>query len=831
MSRQTIDFGIDLGTTNSAIAVLTDTGAQIIRNDDRLEFIPSAVWITKTGEIYVGPRAKARIEASPGNACGEFKLQMGIEGAFKNFESSGRSMTPEELSAEVLKSLRGNVRTQLDEQIDAAVITIPAAFELHQCDATLRAAERAGLTVSPLLQEPTAAAFAYSYECPVEKAFWLVYDFGGGTFDAAVISVRDGEFTVVNHSGDNFLGGKLIDWDIVDTLLIPALAREYRIPDVPRKHPTWRGNIAILKAAAEEGKIQLSSRQSTILELDDLKDENGAEMPFRFELTRAALERLAEPYYERSVILARRALDDARLGPADIEKVLLVGGSTLAPGLRERLRDADKGLGITLDYSLDPVTVVAQGAAIFAGTQTRPRSRAALRPGEFALDLEFEPIGDDLTPLVGGQVRDARTRDWSGFTIEFGNATIQPPWRSPRIPLTKDGAFRASLRAQRNTSSTFSIELRDSTGSQHPTTPAVLSYRHRDGGVIPDRPVLPHSLGVGLANNEMLFFIKKGAELPASRTEILRTTVEVSKADGTGAIRVPMLQGEQFRADRNHKVGMVNITPHEVQRDVPIGSEVQVIIKIDTSQRVTTNAYVPLLDEDWDIQLNLSKTLVSIDQLRREVASARTRLSELRRKADAVVAPTARSRLATIDEERMMENIDTLFAKAQVDPDAVASCEARLQELGAALDDVEDALATPELMEEIEVKQKEVAKLIAAYGDQAARQELQDCERETERARQSNDVIMLRRQSDVLSGIGIQMLHRTGQLEPVRFQALREARDAMTSPRQAARLIADGERALARQDQAALNSINMQLRRLLPKEIDNGQDSTVRQPW
>ncbi|MGH3717773.1 MAG: Hsp70 family protein [Pseudonocardiaceae bacterium] len=827
MSRQTIDFGIDLGTTNSAIAMLTDAGPEVIKEAvERLETIPSAVWITKSGGVRVGRRAKERIESDPDNACGEFKLQMGIEGSFQKFQDSGRSMTPEELSAEVLKSLRGNVTARLREEIDAAVITIPAAFELHQNEATRRAAEQAGLTVSLLLQEPTAAAFAYNYERPAEKAFWLVYDFGGGTFDAAVISVRDGESSIVNHSGDNYLGGKRIDWDIVDELLIPAIAREYHVPDAPRKNLRWRGNIAKLKAAAEQAKIELSQRQSTKV-IVDLKDENGAEREFEYELTRSALERIAEPYHLRSVELSRRALADARLGPGDIEKVLLVGGTTLAPAVRELLLDPTEGLGIALDQSQDPVTVVARGAAIFAGTQRRPVSRAPLQPGEFALDLTFQPIGDDPVPLVGGRMRGATTRDWSGFTIAFSNAVSRPPWRSAQIPLTKDGAFTAELWVQQNTSNTFSIELRDSMGTQHRTRPDTLSYRHRDGGVPPDRTVLPHSVGVGLANNDMLVFVPKGADLKAGKTAVLRSTIDVGKADGTGVIRIPVLQGEHSRADRNRNVGLLTITPHQVKRDVPVGSEVHVAIEIDTSQLVTASAYVPFLDEDWDIKLNLSKELATVDQLRRDAAATRTRLAELRRKADAVVPSTARNRLAEINADRAMEEIDKLVTRAQVDADAVGSCEARLLDLAAALDGVEDALQVPELLEEIEAQRKSVTRLIASHGDQSDRQALQECEREIDRARRDSDVPALRRQSGALETIKVGLLHKVGELPAAVFRGFQFNRGTTNWPPQAGRLFADGERALAQGDRAALTSVNQQLTRLMPSQGDDGTRGTL----
>lgn len=223
MARTTIDYGIDLGTTNSTIAVLHGTVSEVIPSREPGQFgsvvTPSAIWYDKRGKQYVGGVARAHQIDDEENAAVEFKLRMGQQ-CQKTFRRSGRKMLPEEMSAEVLKVLRRDVQ---DENITAAVITVPAAFELPQCEATRRAAELAGFSLSPLLQEPVAAALAYGFQSAANKVFWLVYDFGGGTFDAAVIQVRDGVIQVVNHAGDNYLGGKNIDWDIVEKLLIPRL--------------------------------------------------------------------------------------------------------------------------------------------------------------------------------------------------------------------------------------------------------------------------------------------------------------------------------------------------------------------------------------------------------------------------------------------------------------------------------------------------------------------------------------------------------------------------------------------------------------------------------
>jgi molecular chaperone DnaK len=204
MTRSTIDFGIDLGTTNSAVAVLKGTISEIIKNNRDNDITSSAVYINKHGQIHTGLLAKNRLEdeRSADDVYVEFKRRMGTAHKYE-FKTAATVMSPEQLSAEVLKGLRGDVQQRMGEDIHSAVITVPAAFEQKQCAATRSAGELAGLYQCPLVQEPVAAALAYGYQSDVTKEYWLIFDFGGGTFDAAIMKAEDGTIAVVNHGGDN----------------------------------------------------------------------------------------------------------------------------------------------------------------------------------------------------------------------------------------------------------------------------------------------------------------------------------------------------------------------------------------------------------------------------------------------------------------------------------------------------------------------------------------------------------------------------------------------------------------------------------------------------
>lgn len=811
MTRSTIDFGIDLGTTNSAIAVLNGVDADIIKNNDGYETTPSALWIDRRNRLHVGRSAKERSEMDLDNTCVEFKLRMGTTGRPKAFAASGRSMEPEQMSAEVLKSLKGDVAQRIVHDLQAAVITVPAAFELAACDATRRAAELAGLRHAPLLQEPSAAALAYGFQTEADNVFWLVYDFGGGTFDAAVINVRDGEFTVVNHRGDNFLGGKLIDWKIVEELFVPAVTREHGISDFHRGSPRWIGAINKLKHTAEAAKIRLSQAHVAGMALE-LRSGDGESFEFEYDLTRAEVERFAEPFITRSVNHCRKALRESGLGPGDIEKVLLVGGSTLSPYLRERLADPREGLGIPIDHSQDPITVVARGAAIFAGSK---RLDTVLPPpapsgGTCVLELEYSPTGPDTEPLVGGKVTGADTAGWS---VEFVNQVLQ--WRSGKLALTAEGAFTTTLWAERGRTNTFLIELTDSTGARRQATPDRLTYTV---GLVDTQPPLTQAIGVGLENNEVDWLFKRGTPLPARRKVLLRTTVPISRGQDKGILRIPVLEGEHDRADRNRRAGRLEIEPSQVRRDVPEGSEVDLTLFIDESRIVVARAYVPILDEEFEHVINLQTVTVPEQaDLAREAKAEKHRLEAARRRVPEADDPRVAGILGRIDEEQIVQDVSAMVEAARVDPDAATTCGKRLLDLKAAVDELENALEWPQLVQESRDLMPAVRDLVTEQGDESHRRSLVTAEAAVREAIAAHDVNLLRQRLEDLRRLASQVLDHSGELPFLLFGDLRLRQPEMRDPAEAAQLIAAGERAVADHDSGTVREVNNQLIRMLPK--------------
>ena len=833
MTRTTIDFGIHLGTTNSSIAVYKDGEVEIFRNNEGFEYTPSAVWVNKHNALIVGREAYEHLEEDSVNAFSEFKRKMG-KAEKMTFARTGQSMTPEELSAEVLKELKEHVRQRGNEEVAAAVITVPADFELPQCEATKRAAQMAGLTLSPLLQEPVAAALAYGFQSQSDKVFWLVYDFGGGTFDAAVIHVRDGAIEVINHGGDNELGGKDIDWEIVERLLVPALTKECKLTNFKRGNSKWRAAFAKLKWHAEEAKIALSRRKSFDIDVKFSTEDNFPKpFQFEYELQQSEVATLAEPFIIKTINICKKTLADKRLESGNIEKVLLVGGPTLAPYLRERLSDSTEGLGIPLEATVDPMTVVARGAAIFAGTQHIPIGPdivdSQLEKGHFVVSFpDWKFTGSDVEPVVAGKVETPAGQSLDGLSIEFVNEKAKPAWSSGKLAL-KEGRFMTTLWADKKSTNTYQVELFDGTGrlKKVVTYPDSLTYTV---GLTFTDPPLTHSLGVALANNEFLVFLEKGTPLPAhKRGEPLHTTVNIRKGQKGDFIRIPVMEGESPRADRNRRITILEISSAQVKRDVPAGSEVEVIIDIDRSRLVQTKAYIPLLDEEYENVISMQADDNKFDPkaFGQVLEKEKERLEATREKAKATGDEHALGALQRIDQEQMVQQADAALAAASDDADDAKKCQNRLLDLRKAIDVMEDALEWPALVLEAKKIISSGKEIAQQHGNADERRILQSEEAQIRSALQTHDSELLKHQIESYRMAIYRILQRTGVLQVIYFQSLCDRKAEMRDQSQAQQLISEGLRAMNTNDADRLQAINQQLAELLPTPPAPPDISTV----
>ena len=379
-------IGIDLGTTNSAVAVLEGNEAKIITNPEGNRTTPSVVAF-KNGEIQVGEVAKRQAVTNP-NTVSSIKRHMG-EAGYK-VEVEGKSYTPQEISAMILQYMKGFAEDYLGEKVEKAVVTVPAYFNDAQRQATKDAGKIAGLEVERIVNEPTAAALAYGLDKTEKEEKILVFDLGGGTFDVSILELGDGVFDVLATSGDNKLGGDDFDNKIID-YLVAQFKKENGVDLSQDKMALQR-----LKDAAEKAKKDLSGVTSTQISLPFITA--GAAGPLHLEntLTRAKFDELTMDLVERTKNPVRNALRDAGLSQSEIDEVILVGGSTRIPAVVEAVR---KETGKEPNKSVNPDEVVAMGAAIQGGVITGDVKDIVLLDVT-PLSLGIETMGGVFTKLI-----------------------------------------------------------------------------------------------------------------------------------------------------------------------------------------------------------------------------------------------------------------------------------------------------------------------------------------------------------------------------------------------------------------------------------------------
>ncbi len=379
-------IGIDLGTTNSCVAVLEGGEPKVIVNPEGDRTTPSVV-ASKKGEILVGVTAKRQAVTNPENTISSIKRHMGTD---YKVEMDGKKYTPEEISAKILMKLKADAEAYLGEKVTKAVITVPAYFNDAQRQATKNAGKIAGLEVERIINEPTAASLAYGLDKQDKQETVLVYDLGGGTFDVSILELGDGVFEVKATSGNNHLGGDDFDKCIMD-YLVSEFKKENGIDLSKDKMAMQR-----IKDAAEKAKKDLSGMSTTNINLPFITQTESGPVHMDINLSKAKFEDLCRDLFDSTLEPVRKALKDANLKASDIDEVILVGGSTRIPYIQELVK---KELGKEPNKSVNPDEVVAMGAAIQGGVLTGEVNDLVLLDVT-PLSLGIETLGDVMTVLI-----------------------------------------------------------------------------------------------------------------------------------------------------------------------------------------------------------------------------------------------------------------------------------------------------------------------------------------------------------------------------------------------------------------------------------------------
>jgi len=834
MSRTRIDYGIDLGTTNSAIARLDGKEALIFKSDIQKDTVPSCVHFRKA-TIVVGERAFNRYsdetldsfkrfsidgdDREMENTFIEFKRTMGTDRTYTS-ESAGRSFTSEELSAEVLKSLKSLVR---DDEIPAVVITVPNRFHSNQVDATQAAAELAGFEYCELLQEPIAASIAYGISKENVDGYWIVFDYGGGTFDAALMRVEEGIMQVVDTDGDPHLGGKDIDFAIVDKVIIPEIESKYSIRKILESSSGKAKLRDALKFIAEESKIaisppgKLSAPVVTYKPLGD--DDDGEEIELDFQMSLDAFERAIAPEIQRAIDISKKLIARNNIGDDDLEKVVLVGGSTLSQTLRNMVAEQ---FNATIDTSVDPMTAVAKGAALYASTRALPTAIQKRDTSKIQLILKYPDTTVESTENLGLRVDRDKTTG-SVPEVLFAEVTRgDNGWSSNKLRI-EDDAEIIELFLEPGSNS-FEIALFDEKGDRLACEPSSVSLLN--GIKIPEAK-LPYDVCVAgfLPGSKRPLLIdlglSKNRTLPAKGTTTLRTQKDVRPGNKGDEIRIPIFEGEANTAEiHNLPVSTILVTGEDVGRFLAKDSEVKIGLEVDASRRIIFRAFFPDIDET--IERNVERTIEQTANF------AVGRLEEELRRTQALAEKVQdESETANFFEvEKLTNELGDLAAmlKSGADSDAVSKVTDRLRAAAKELEAIESDDEFPKAKAALEDELDDLKEMNERFGDKDTTREVARLEKMARDAISSHNIAAVRdltRQMDLLAfrlrdeGAGPAMELGFIQHFDQDFETV-----AWTNPQQARKLIDQAKEIIISGDfsKEKLRPLVQQIVKLLPEQ-------------
>ena len=623
---QTINFGIDLGTTNSLIARFTGTNVEVFKNPVGLkETLPSCVAF-RGERIIVGEKAREWLLKDSLNVFSSFKRKMGTD---ENYTVPSRNITvsPIELSSYVLKELKNFIHN--GEIPESIVITIPASFDTVQSNATKQSGYEAGFKEVILLQEPIAASLAFfnKYNA-AEKNIgkWLVYDLGGGTFDVALLGIDESELRVLDHQGDNYLGGVDFDHSLVMNVIVPKLVQQTgntKLTDeITTKNSAYEKLYYVLLLKAEEAKKELSNQQNTEIEFTYIAPD-GHEEDMYLTISRAELNAVIKDRIEATLLMLEVILDRNNLQPTDIEEIIMIGGSTYIPYVRETIAQRTN---IKVNTQADPSTAVAVGAAYFAGN--KPIAKR---------DIPKETPKDETHKISIQTGYNTTTKDSEEYiTASVTNFSEGLFYRIIR----SDGGFDSGMKKLTpkfgefvlllpNRINSFEIKIFDD--KNNPLEITVGEVNISQGLFNLYGQPLPEDICIeidDLNNNstkcEVIF--ARNTILPLTKTIYKEISRTIRKGSDDSLI-INLLEGDANQHPSTNKViGLIEIRADKLMSDLVKGSDVEIKIEMSESRDVSVSTHLGMTEQQFEEVFSLTKRYVSISKLRDEIHELRGQL-------------------------------------------------------------------------------------------------------------------------------------------------------------------------------------------------------------
>ena len=758
MARLKIDYGIDLGTTNSAICRMEKGEPVVIKTDVLKDTMPSCVSFTKRKSVKAGDsafnemksdkrRASKSGKRSNSNSYVEFKRTMATNTRYHSSYME-RDYSSEELSAEVLKTLKSFVT---DENISSVVITVPAKFTVNQKTATIEAAKMAGFRRCELLQEPIAASMAYGLTADRKNGIWMVFDFGGGTFDAALVKVEDGIMQVFDTEGDNYLGGKNLDYAIVDRIIIPYLMDNYNISDTIADADKKEILRDAMKTYAEDLKNQLSfkEKEDVLSNLGDLgEDEDGEEIELDLTVTQDEAFNVMRPYFQKAVDICKNLLERNHLDSKQLDKLILVGGPTHSPLIRQMLREQ---ITPNVDTSIDPMTAVATGAALYASTIDAEVSDDDIAVDTVKLEIGYEATSVETTEWVSVKLpSDAKQSDVFVELVRSDKA-----WSSGKTSIDKSGnVIEANLIEGKPNS--FTVMCYDAQGNSLPCFPDEITIIQ--GAKVGAAP-LPYNIGIAIwdSNKERAVFrmargLEKNKPVPAiGVVNDLKTSGQLRPGVDSDKLTIPIYQVDDFSEAENRPValyehvGDVVITGDEVEQLIPSDSTVDVTLKVDTSEQMVLEVHFPATDTSVEKPLDTSKKQ-SIEDAEKEISKG---IAEAQRSINRL----NNSGISTNDVETDLGNVKDEAANSSEKKMVLQ----HLKEVLRKIEDLDESTEWQRLEQELREEFERLEKAQNDLGNDKTGQLVNQLRSQTDQVIRSKDVRMGREVLDQINSLYIQL--------------------------------------------------------------------------
>lgn len=630
-----VNFGIDLGTTNSLIAKYENGNIIIFKNPIGHKETLASVVAFRNDRILVGDKAREYMLKDAVNVFGGFKRRMGTDEKYY-VVNLDENITPLQLSTYILKELQQFVHT--GEKPEAAVITIPASFDTMQSNATKIAGEASGLQEVFLLQEPIAASLAYfnqQQDGVEQEGYWLVYDLGGGTFDIALVKITDGEMKVIDHEGNNFLGGLDFDLMIVEQLIVPEIIARTGIQDFEKQLTTQYGPYEKLYYQllykAEELKKELSS--NTVSDIDFTARIEDKDYDIYITITQEQFNQTIAKRVKETISLLRQVLERNHIPAEMIKQTILVGGSTFIPYVRTQL---EKETGIKVNINVDPTTAVAVGAAYYAANKYyKPKDNSSLRFGDnidnLLNDISFDeaeyhvPASDISLSFayskMSKEAEEVLLIKVNGNFTNYSYRIIRTDggFDTGFVPLKSK--FTEFLPLLPNVNNSFHCSVYDEQKNE-------LSHLREEINItqgqysIAGQP-LPKDICIEVDDKEnnttkLELVFEKNSLLPLKKT-LYREISKTIKKGSDDKIILNILEGDRFtRPLSNLTIGCIEISGKDLNSDLLKGSDIEMQIIISDNRQLSTEVYLVMTQQTYKNVFTITEKQISINRLKEQ---------------------------------------------------------------------------------------------------------------------------------------------------------------------------------------------------------------------